>query len=248
MPPPTRMALGVFKGKLKGAKKGFELLKKKADALKMRLQAMTKEIYNLKSLMSEQATEAYFSVTEAQYAAGDFKHKVFDAIDGTAEVVIQAEVENVAGVKLPVFSTFDAGEGKAKDAKSNIGLAAGGKAVEQCGKKFKIFLDAMVKLASLQTSFVTLDEALKVTNRRVNALENVTLPRIESVIEYIKKELDEMEREEFTRVKKLKEKKEAAEQEKKKALKAAGIKEERDSTVQKNMLQESADPDVVDWD
>ena len=67
----------------------------------------------------------------------------------------------------------------------------------------------MIKLAPLQTSFVTLDEALKVTNRRVNALENVTLPHIEGVISYIKKELDEMEREEFTRVKKLKEKKEA---------------------------------------
>ena len=67
-------------------------------------------------------------------------------------------------------------------------------------------MQALIKLAPLQTSFVTLDEALKVTNRRVNALENVTLPHIEGVISYIKKELDEMECEEFTRVKKLKEK------------------------------------------
>ena len=51
------------------------------------------------------------------------------------------------------------------------------------------------RLASLQTSFVTLDEALKVTNRRVNALENVTIPKIEGVLSYIARELDELERE-----------------------------------------------------
>jgi vacuolar-type H+-ATPase subunit D/Vma8 len=53
----------------------------------------------------------------------------------------------------------------------------------------------LIKLASLQTSFVTLDEALKVTNRRVNALENVTIPKIDGVLDYIARELDELERE-----------------------------------------------------
>jgi V-type H+-transporting ATPase subunit D len=47
----------------------------------------------------------------------------------------------------------------------------------------------------LQTSFVTLDEALKVTNRRVNALENVTVPKIDGILSYIARELDELERE-----------------------------------------------------
>ena len=65
----------------------------------------------------------------------------------------------------------------------------------------------MIKLASLQTAFLTIDEALKVTNRRVNALENVTIPRIEGTLAYINKELDELEREDFTRLKKVQEKK-----------------------------------------
>ena len=59
-----------------------------------------------------------------------------------------------------------------------------------------------------KTAFLTVDEALKVTNRRVNALENVTIPRIEETLSYINKELDELEREDFTRLKKVKEKKE----------------------------------------
>ena len=41
------------------------------------------------------------------------------------------------------------------------------------------------------------------TNRRVNALENVTIPHIEGILAYIEKELDELEREDFTRLKKV---------------------------------------------
>jgi len=55
----------------------------------------------------------------------------------------------------------------------------------------------------LQTSFVTLDEVIKITKRRVNAIEHVIIPRIENTISYISTELDEAEREEFYRLKKI---------------------------------------------
>merc|ERR1712070_89176 len=49
--------------------------------------------------------------------------------------------------------------------------------------------------------------AIKVTNRRVNALEHVVIPRIENTIAYIISELDELEREEFFRLKKVQQRK-----------------------------------------
>ena len=81
----------------------------------------------------------------------------------------------------------------------------------------------LIKLASLQTSFVTLDEALKVTNRRVNALENVTIPKIENVLDYISRELDELEREDFTRLKLVQGKKQVEEKEIQKLKEAARL-------------------------
>ena len=51
---------------------------------------------------------------------------------------------------------------------------------------------------------------IKVTNRRVNAIDNVIIPRIERTISYITSELDEAEREEFYRLKKIQEKKKQA--------------------------------------
>ena len=67
----------------------------------------------------------------------------------------------------------------------------------------------LVEIASLQTQFVTLDEVIKVTNRRVNALEYVVIPRIEFTIKYIEKELDEQDREDFFRLKIVTDKKKA---------------------------------------
>ena len=197
--PPTRMALQTYKGKKTGATKGHQLLKKKADALKARFRDIAKEIFKTKGTMSESCSTAYFSLTAAQYAAGEFKTKVLEG-NFVASVRVHGQTDNIAGVKIPVFRQYDTGA----EHLENLGLAGGGRKIGECKEKFTNLLAILVKLASLQTSFVTLDEALKVTNRRVNALENVTIPRIEKTLSYITSELDELEREDFTRLKKVK--------------------------------------------
>jgi len=83
------------------------------------------------------------------------------------------------------------------------GLTGGGHEVSVAQRKWQEVAAGIVELAGLQTAFVALDEAMRLTSRRVNALENVLLPRIRATIAYVKSELDEMEREEVYRIKKV---------------------------------------------
>lgn len=98
----------------------------------------------------------------------------------------------------------------------------------------------------LQTSFVTLDEVIKVTNRRVNAIEHVIIPKIEKTLAYITSELDEREREEFFRLKKVQEKKKQA-KEKKDKKKAQLLSEGAyaEDISERTILDDETDADVM---
>jgi len=146
--------------------------------------------------------DSAFSHTEAVWAAGDFNNQVIENTN-QANYRIRTRINNVAGVRLPVFDRANslnlAGQ---KDIL--VGLSKGGQAVNKCRDSFQKTLDDLVQLASLQTSLRSLDEALKITNRRVNALEFVIMPQLNNTIKYIISELDELEREDQYRIKKVK--------------------------------------------
>lgn len=97
-----------------------------------------------------------------------------------------------------------------------------------------------------QTAFVILDEVIKVVNRRVNAIEHVIIPRTENTIGYINSELDELDREEFYRLKKVKNNKQrdnnAAEEERKSDKRPGSDKENADRPA--DILGEE-DQDVI---
>jgi V-type H+-transporting ATPase subunit D len=82
-------------------------------------------------------------------------------------------------------------------------MTGGGQTLFLTRKHFYEFLKKIVEIATLQTSYMTLDECLKITNRRVNALEYIVVPRIEYVIKYIMTELDERSKEEKFKIKKI---------------------------------------------
>merc|ERR1712032_1321909 len=114
-------------------------------------------------------------------------------------------------------------------------------AITNAREKFTEFLKILVSISSLQTQFVTLDEALKMTNRRVNALEFVLIPRIADIIDYIKQELDEIDREDFVRLKKTQDnKKKKKAEEAKEAAKRKGKGDDDDAAAEE--VQEEVIP------
>lgn len=166
---------------------------------------------------------ASFSLAEVSYATGDnIAYQVQESVN-TARIRVRARQENVSGVYLPQFEAY-------YDEKSNdfqmTGLGRGGQQVQKAKHVYSRAVETLVELASLQTAFVILDEVIKVTNRRVNAIEHVIIPRTENTIKYINSELDELDREEFYRLKKVQDKKQrdtAALDAEKKAQKEARI-------------------------
>lgn len=197
---PTITMMGMVKTRFIGATKRHRLLKKKSDALTFQFQIILKRIVESKKKMGDLMKTSMFSLTEAMYAGGDnIKHMVFENV-GNATMKIKARQENIAGVKLPKFELYM----DTRDLKIDlVGLAQGGQQVQVCKSTFIKVVEILVELASLQTSFITLHKAIKITNRRVNALENVVKPKLENTISYIRAELDELEREEFFRLKKV---------------------------------------------
>ncbi|KAL2250354.1 V-type proton ATPase subunit D [Sesamum indicum] len=196
---PTVTMLGVMKARLVGATRGHALLKKKSDALTVQFRQILKKIVSTKESMGDIMKNSSFALTEAKYVAGEnIKHIVQENVQSAA-LKVRSHQENVAGVKLPKFEYFIDGETK----NDLTGLARGGQQVQACRTAYVKAIELLVELATLQTSFLTLDEAIKTTNRRVNALENVVKPRLENTITYIKGELDELEREDFFRLKKI---------------------------------------------
>lgn len=100
-----------------------------------------KSIAETKSGMATDASAAFFSLTQAEYAAGNFKQKVAEG-SMTARVRVGAGVDNVAGVRLPVFSRYETG---AAADNTSLGLVGGGKKIVAVREKFTRLLEMLIK-------------------------------------------------------------------------------------------------------
>lgn len=191
---PTRMTLGTTKTRLKGAQNGHSLLKRKADALTKRFRTITGKIQEAKKQMGTVLQVASFSMVEVGYATGDIGYSVRENVR-RATFKVRARQENISGVLLPAFAVQTTNENSSREGEQNsagtssapqefslTGLSRGGQQVQKARETYTKALRVLVDLASLQTAFVILDEVIRLTNRRVNAIEHVIIPRLENTI------------------------------------------------------------------
>jgi len=215
--------------------------------LTKRFREILKRIDEAKRKMGRVMQIAAFSLAEVSYAVGgDVGFQITESVK-TARFRIKTKQENVSGVFLPQF------EGYTKDEINDFGLTGlgkGGQQVQRCRETYTRAVETLVELASLQTAFMILDEVIKVVNRRVNAIEHVIIPRTENTIKYINSELDELDREEFYRLKKVSNKKQrdqaAADAEIRQKRDAAKGEPEKENTAEaQDVLGEREDEDVI---
>lgn len=170
------------------------------DLINIRVTEITRRIDEAKRKMGRVMQIAAFSLAEVTYAVGgDIGYQVQESAK-SARFRVRTKQENVSGVFLPAFESYTT---EGNNDFGLTGLGKGGQQVQRCRETYARAVETLVELASLQTAFVTLDEVIKVVNRRVNAIEHVIIPRTENTIKYINSELDEIDREEFYRLKKV---------------------------------------------
>lgn len=230
-----------MKVKLKSAQTGHSLLKRKSEALTKRFREIVHKIDDAKRKMGKVMQAASFSYAEVIYATGDIGYQIKENVK-SAQFKVRTRQENVSGVMLPAFEKWVEGS----NANELTGLGRGGQQVQKCKETYMKAVEALVDIASLQTAFVILDEVIKMTNRRVNAIEYVIIPRVENTIKYIQSELDEMDREEFFRLKKVQGKKKITREKELEALKLAGLQIDDDKPIP-NALEflDKRDEDVI---
>ncbi|KAL8953385.1 MAG: hypothetical protein Q9222_000762 [Ikaeria aurantiellina] len=225
---PTRQSLGAMNNKLKGAQTGHSLLKRKSEALTKRFREITRRIDEAKRKMGRVMQIAAFSLAEVTYAVGgDIGYQIQESAKA-ASFRVRTKQENVSGVFLPQFESYQT---EGKNDFGLTGLGKGGQQVQRCRETYTRAVETLVELASLQTAFVILDEVIKVVNRRD-----------------INSELDELDREEFYRLKKVKNNKQRdndANEQEEKSKRRGSDKENMDSPDPSDVLGEQEDQDVI---
>ncbi len=196
----TRMELQRLKKRLKLAKKGHKLLKEKRDILIMEFFNILEKARNLREETERKVQEAFKSLILSEaYHGVSFIERISQEV-GKLEKISVA-YKNIMGVKVPSF--------KLEDTRRNLlergyEIYSTSLTVDDTTRKFEEALRYVIKLAEIEKSLFLLAEEIKKTKRRVNILEKRVIPNLELMIKFIQMKLDEMERENFMRLKRIK--------------------------------------------
>lgn len=196
---PTRMELLEISNKLELATKGHKLLKEKRDSLIMEFFQIVDKSREGRGELFEKLEKGYRDLVKAQALVSS---ETVDSIShGMPERgKIEIDKDHVFGVEIPKIN-FTESEGKREYSLMNTSAK-----LDDSVEEFSEIFLRVLKLAEAEEAMRRLGEEIKSTKRRVNALEHVMIPKLKNTQRYIKDHLEEMERENFFRLKMVKKK------------------------------------------
>jgi len=198
---PTRMELLWLRRRERLAEKGHDLLREKRDALIAEFLDMVSEVRGARKEAEDKLKEAFDYLIIAQAGLGVEEVRQLSLMT-PQEISLDFSSRSIMGVSVPILELQ-------KELTRNVtdrgyGFMDSSAAVDKCARSFEEALEKLIKLAELEEAVRKLAGEVEKTKRRVNALEYVMIPRLKATRKYIQMRLEEMERENFTRLKKIK--------------------------------------------
>lgn len=198
---PTRMMLTSLKKRLKTATRGHKLMKDKRDELMKEFLELARENGRLRQEVEQRLSAVYknFTVASAMMSQEVMEESLMFPKQG---VILEAGSKNIMSVDVPVFSFKTTAEDPTNIFPYGFARTSGelDSAISALSDLFPMLLD----LAAKEKETQLLAAELEKTRRRVNALEYVMIPQLETTIKYIQMKLDENERGNQTRLMKVK--------------------------------------------
>jgi len=197
---PTRSELINLKRRIALSERGYKILKMKRDGLILEFFKILAEAKDTRGELLEKYQHAVGMMALANTVEGAIGVK--SAAFSVQEVPqIKLMSKNIMGVVVP---EIEASKVKKSVVDRGYGVLGTTSVIDETALAFEDLLEAIIESAEIETTMKKLLEEIESTKRRVNALEFKVIPELTEARDFIKMRLDEMEREELFRLKKIK--------------------------------------------
>src|SRR6056297_201812 len=205
---PTRKNLMQIEDRIQLSERGHDTLEKKRDGLIMEFMDILDQAQDVRSQLEDDYEVAQGTIDRARAMEGDV------AVRGAAAALkehpeITLDSKNIMGVVVPQIESTKVKKSLDERGYGVLGTSA---RIDEAADAYEELLDSIILAAEVETAMRKLLEEIETTKRRVNALEFKLLPDLYENKEYIEQKLEEQEREEIFRMKKIKAKKEEEEE------------------------------------
>lgn len=194
---PTKANLIKSKNSLRFAKKGYELLDRKRTLLIREMMSLIDEASNLQEEIETEFNKAYNALKFANVTMGtENVEEIARSIEREKDFTILTK--SVMGIEIPIIKSQEV------NPTAEYGFFRTNPAFDKAVLSFNRIRRLIYKLAEVENSVYKLAMEIKKTQKRTNALEKIQIPKYSSTIKYIEEVLEEKEREDFFRLKRIK--------------------------------------------